>query len=123
MFRLGDSSFGVDTAVVRGVMKMREVVPCDRAGSPVSGLVKIRGRAVPVYDVAGLLGSPRSKKTSKSRLIVAEGEYGALAFVVDEVTRSVKNPLPVSGRALVEMREENGKIVDIGERLSQAHLI
>ncbi len=61
--------------------------------------------------------------TSKSRLIVAEGEYGELAFVVDSVTRTVNEPRPVYGKALVQMNEESELTVDIRETQSHAHLI
>lgn len=93
VFELGGSRFAIEPKAVRAVTKVREVIPCERHGSPVCGLVKVKGRPVPVYDLAKLLGCNRSSQTSKSRLIVAEGDYGTLAFVVDRVSR------PQGGRA------------------------
>lgn len=98
VFDLGDSRFGIEPKAVRTVTKVGEVIPCERHGSPVCGLVKVKGRSVPVYDVAGLLGCGRSAQTPKSRLIVAEGEYGTMAFIVDRVSK----PQAASARAVVE---------------------
>jgi chemotaxis signal transduction protein len=112
----------MDASAVRDVARVWNVLPCSRSGSPVCGLVKVRGRAVPVYDLASLLGCRRSRLTTKSRLIVAEGEYGVLAFVVDSVTRTVRKPQPVYGKALVQMDGDSERPVDIGETLSHAQL-
>jgi purine-binding chemotaxis protein CheW len=93
VFDLGGSSFEIGPEAVRAITKVKEVIPCDRHGSTVCGLVKVKGRPIPVYDIAKLLGCKRSAQTPKSRLIVAEGDYGTLAFVVDSVARPDKLPV------------------------------
>ena len=106
-FRLGADSFAIDSGLVRRVSRMREVVPCSRTGSPLTGLVKFKGQAVPVYDVETILGSHRCKETGKSKIIVAEGEQGTIAFIVDSVCRE----------------RSDFAVVDAGKALAEAHLI
>jgi chemotaxis signal transduction protein len=99
VFELGGSSFEIGPESVRAVTKVKEVIPCERGGTAVCGLVKVKGRPVPVYDVAQLLGCQRSAQTSKSRLIVTEGDSGIFAFVVDKVARPEQAP----AKAVVEI--------------------
>jgi chemotaxis signal transduction protein len=101
-FRLGGRSYQIASALVREVSGMREVVPCSREGQPVSGLVKIKGRAVPLYDVAEILGSKRSKGTRRARIIVADGRRGAVAFVVDAIEIGIEATAVDAGKALVQ---------------------
>jgi chemotaxis signal transduction protein len=110
-------------ACVREVAKAWKILPCSRGAWPLSGLAKIKGHTVPVFDLASLLGCKRRCQTSKSRLIVAEGEYGALAFVVDSVAKCEGQARPALGMALVNMGANDERSIDIGETLSRAHLI
>jgi chemotaxis signal transduction protein len=119
VFRLGDCSFGLDLARVHGIVKMREITPCAREGSAVCGLVSVKGRRIPVYDLSGVLHSPRHRPTPKSRIIVAEAANGAAAFVVDSVARVVSH---ASGSALVETGQDQVKDLDLDSALKQTEL-
>jgi chemotaxis signal transduction protein len=99
VFDLGGTRFEIEPSVVRAVTKVREVTPCERDGSAVCGLVRVKGRSVPVYDIAKLLGCRRAAQTPKSRLIVAEGDFGTLAFIVDKVAKRQEAPT----KAVVEL--------------------
>ncbi len=107
VFRLGEASYGIDISRVKKVVRMREITPCAREGTVLCGIVNIKGRTIPVYDIAQLLESHRAKTTPKSRIIVTEGEGGAAAFVVDAVTSVVTEEKEGSnanqGLALVDL--------------------
>jgi chemotaxis signal transduction protein len=90
VFRLGACSFAMDASLVQQVCRVRRVVPCAREGASILGLVKVKGRTLPLYDFASILGARRSKETPKARLVVAEGPHGPYAFVVDEVVLPAK---------------------------------
>lgn len=113
VFKLGGTSFRLDGSLVRGVSKVAGVLPVERSGSPLCGLALVKGRPVPVCDLAALVGAPRSKPTPHSRLVVAEGEHGPVAFIVD----SVQKPAAF-GSAAVDAR-----LADVGDALCSAHLI
>jgi len=89
---------------------MREITPCAREGSALSGVVNIKGRTMPVYDLAAILDSHRTKLTPKSRIIVTEGEQGPAAFVVDAVTRVVSDKALVTdvGHLIEAVENEHG---------------
>jgi chemotaxis signal transduction protein len=119
VFRLGDCSFGLDLARVRGIVKMREITPCAREGSAVCGLVSVKGRRIPVYDLSGVLHSPRHRPTPKSRIIVAEGAKGTAAFVVDSVAKVVSH---TPGLALVEVSQDEVRALDLDFALTHTEL-
>jgi purine-binding chemotaxis protein CheW len=102
VFRIGDASYGIGIEKVRQVVKMREITPCAREGSNLCGVVNIKGRTVPVYDLCAVLDTHRARQTQKSRIIVTEGEEGVAAFVVDAVTHVLS---------------DQSAIVDIGSAL------
>ena len=119
VFKLGDSAYGLDMARVRGIVRMREITPCAREGCALCGLVTVKGRRIPVYDLSGVLHAPRQSPTSKSRIIVADGANGAAAFVVDSVARVASH---TPGQALVEMRTDPVVAVDLDRALTQTNL-
>jgi chemotaxis signal transduction protein len=108
VFQLGDASFGLAIERVRKVMKVTSILPCSRDGSPLCGLLKLKGRTIPVYDLGLILDAHRSKLTPKSRILVTEGENGEAAFVVDAVTH---------------VRADAYAVVDAGPVLAEKHLI
>jgi chemotaxis signal transduction protein len=119
VFKLGDSAYGLDMARVRGIVRMREITPCAREGCAVCGLVTVKGRRIPVYDLSGVLHAPRHSPTSKNRIIVADGVNGAAAFVVDSVARVASH---APDRALVETREDPVVALDLDSALTPTNL-
>ena len=122
VFRLGHATYRMDVSEVRRVVRTKPITPCAREGSCLCGLVNVGGRIVPVFDMAELLQTGnRGRETAKSRIIVAEGDYGTAAFVVDSVTnRSSERP---SKRAVVAMEESDAPLVDIDSALSRRNLV
>ena len=89
-------------------MKLTSILPCALEGSPICGLLKLKGRTIPVYDLGQILDAHRSQLTPKARIIVTEGENGEAAFVVDAVTH---------------VRTDAFAVIDAGPVLAEKHLI
>ncbi|MEM1383003.1 MAG: chemotaxis protein CheW [Pseudomonadota bacterium] len=90
-FALGNQNFAVDVANVREILAMQPLTHLPNAAQGVEGLIDLRGRAVPVMDLAGRLGMPRAPETHATRLIVCEvpagtGQTDVLGVVVDRVS-------------------------------------
>jgi purine-binding chemotaxis protein CheW len=58
-------------------------VPC--APSHIAGITNIRGRVIPVVDLAALLGVPGEVSSEGSALVVMSTEEMTLAFRVDAI--------------------------------------
>lgn len=103
---LGGESYALPVELLRAVYENVTVVPVPCAPPSVAGIANIRGRIMPVLDLAVVLNVPRPKSDVVSALVVVSRGDFSLAFQVEGVreimtfpTRSV-GPLPVGGDTL-----------------------
>jgi purine-binding chemotaxis protein CheW len=92
-FRLGGDRFAVDSAGVVEVVRGRRLTPVPLAGAGVLGLLHMRGRIVPVIDLAAGLGVAHEAggAGAGTRLVIALGDdwYG---LAVDEMLDVIEIP-------------------------------
>jgi purine-binding chemotaxis protein CheW len=90
-FRLGRDCFAIEAARVTEVIRGGRLTRVPRAPAVVLGLVHLRGRIVPVIDLAALLGVESTGGTTGVHLVVRLGadSYGLL---VDEMLDVVDIP-------------------------------
>jgi len=88
VFRLGDEMYALPTSVLNDVTHPRKPrrIP-HRSNNVLSGLVNIRGELVLCVSITGLLGlrHQHESETDNGRMIVAQFDDLAVAFLVDEV--------------------------------------
>lgn len=83
VFRLGDEQYGLPVSKVSGIIRFEESTPVPRAPEGVTGVINLRGQVIPVVDLKyRFSGTPFSAGPS-SRIVVAEGEVGAVGIAVD----------------------------------------
>lgn len=90
-FRIGRDSFAIEAASVTEVIRGGRLTRVPRAPSVVLGLVHLRGRIVPVIDLAARLAVESTGGDAGAHLVVRLGEdsYGLL---VDEMLDVVDIP-------------------------------
>ena len=90
-----------------------ELTPLPRAPRETLGLVNVRGRIVPVLDLARLLGTEASAKPS--RLVVANVSGCCIAFAVDEVTSvaPLRDLQPDEGGMFVGTAQTSGALMGV----------
>jgi two-component system chemotaxis response regulator CheV len=76
------TSFGVNVAKVREVIRMPEIVPCLTSCPAVLGVFNLRGHPIPVIHLAKALGLPNTEISSNSQIIVTEFSRRLAGFVV-----------------------------------------
>jgi purine-binding chemotaxis protein CheW len=80
-FWIAERCFGIDIALVGGVVTAERVIPVPRAPAPVMGLFNLRGQALALVDIAGVLELPRpdlSLDRPRSALVIrAQGVHAA----------------------------------------------
>lgn len=89
-FRLGDEEYAVDVAQVQEIVRLVAITPVPRAPEHVEGVINLRGRIVPVVDLAVRLGLPKRERSASSRIVitqVGERTVGMLVDAVSEVLR------------------------------------
>lgn len=87
--RLGRDSYAFQLLRVQEVVRVAPVVAMRGAAEHVLGVMNLRGRIVPVTDLAAWLGTGRVEADEHSRIIVLEHEdelLGVLVSALDDVT-------------------------------------
>ncbi len=90
-FSLADEEFGVPVLVVKEILEYGVVTRVPRAPSHVRGVINLRGRVVPLVDLAIRLGLHPRPLTQRTCVVVVEvqveGERVVAGLVVDAVSR------------------------------------
>jgi purine-binding chemotaxis protein CheW len=84
--RLGDESYGLDIGSVYEIIRFQASTAVPAAPSFVDGVINLRGRIIPVMDMASRFGISRSETTQSTRIIVAGTSGMRVGLVVDAVT-------------------------------------
>ena len=114
-FKLANERYALETRHVVEVHPLRDLTPLPGTPPFVRGIVNLRGRILPVFDLKKFFGLPEQGVTDLHRIIVVRGndlELGLLADVVASVrsvaVESLAPPLPTLSeiaRRLPEGRE------------------
>lgn len=89
--RCGAVTFALPIAAVREIVMVPEITPVPEVGRFVRGIINLRGRILPVLDLAQRLGFGRGPETPNGRILVVEPDrehpLGLLVEDASEVLR------------------------------------
>ena len=83
-FRVAEEAYAVSVLNVLEVASLGEVTPVPGAPREILGVRNLRGKILPVIDLAALLGTRRGQPAH--RLLVAESDGRQAGLAIDEVT-------------------------------------
>lgn len=83
-FRIAEEAYAVSVLNVLEVASLGEVTPVPGAPREILGVRNLRGKILPVIDLAALLGTRRTQPPA--RLLVAESQGCQAGLAIDEVT-------------------------------------
>jgi purine-binding chemotaxis protein CheW len=89
---LGCESYGLDIASVYEIIRFRPSTAVPTSPACVDGVINLRGRIIPVLDLASRFGLPRSQTTTATRIVVAGTSSSRVGLVVDGVTEVMMVP-------------------------------
>ncbi len=114
-FSLGEHVCGVDVVQVREIIRtVGGIVPVAGPHPSIAGVVNLRGKIIPVIDLAkhfhipaegeARQGRPESGDLQKKRVIISEFYRFRVGFLVHQVTRilGVSSPQGAFGRLIIE---------------------
>jgi len=81
---VAEEAYAVSVLNVLEVANLGDVTPVPGAPTQILGVRNLRGKILPVIDLAALLGTRRSRPAG--RLLVAESEGRQAGLAIDEVT-------------------------------------
>jgi purine-binding chemotaxis protein CheW len=83
LFRLADEQYGLPIEVVSSIIRWEAPTPVPHAPKAVDGVINLRGRVIPVVNLKRRLLDSDFEPAPTSRIVVAEGEGGAVGLAVD----------------------------------------
>lgn len=89
IFRLGPEEYGLPIARVSSIIRYEPATPVPRSPDIVDGVINLRGRVIPVVNLAKKFFDTEFHPTSASRIIVAEGEAGEVGLAVDAASEVI----------------------------------
>jgi purine-binding chemotaxis protein CheW len=88
IFELGNETYGVDIAIVEGIIKMQDITRLPHAPEYVEGIINLRGSILPVINLEKRLGMSPREQTNATRIIIilmGEAKVGMIVNSVSEV--------------------------------------
>lgn len=121
VFRLGESDFGLEITRVREIGRLQPLTPMPRAPRHLEGVMNLRGRIIPVFDLKVRLGLPPTPRTEEARILVTEWGGQTAGLLVDRVREVVKVPRgavrPAPGMVTAVAGKYLEAIAEMGDRL------
>jgi purine-binding chemotaxis protein CheW len=92
-FRVGGDCFALDATHVTEVIRAGHVARVPLAPDGLLGLVHLRGRIVPIIDLAGRLGIPRAASGGAGTHLIVEAGDDSYGLLVDEILDVIDIPV------------------------------
>lgn len=89
-FRLGDEEFAVNVGQVQEIVRLTTITAVPRSPDFVEGVINLRGRIVPVIDLAKRFGMPGRARSKVTRIIITEVEGRTVGMLVDAVNEVLR---------------------------------
>ena len=93
IFRLSGHEHAVDVRHVKEILINRPVSPVVEAPDFVEGVIRLRGRVVPVIDLAKRLKLPATPRTVETCIIVVRVDGRLAGFIVDSASELLNVPV------------------------------
>ncbi|KNZ69196.1 CheW protein [Thermincola ferriacetica] len=90
VFRLGKETYGLDIESVREIITMQNITEVPRTLEYIEGVINLRGRVIPVYNIRRKFGLPEEEITRASRIVVVEVEGNTIGMIVDGVSEVLR---------------------------------
>ncbi len=98
-FTVAGEAYAFGIARIREIIEYGRLTPIPLMPAFVRGVINLRGRVLPVIDLAARFGGPPGETTRRSCIVVVEADADAdrggtdLGFVVDTVSEVLEIPL------------------------------
>jgi purine-binding chemotaxis protein CheW len=92
-FRCADISFGVPIHRVREIVTVPQITPVPECPAFVRGIINLRGRILPVLDLAQRLGLEAGPRDGSGRILIVEQDaQHLLGMLVDQASEVLRIP-------------------------------
>lgn len=89
VFSLGDEEYALPIADVHEIIRYTEPRSVASSVDWVRGVISLRGKIVPVYDLASRLGCTAGDDVDERKIVIVEAATQLAGVVVDDVTEVI----------------------------------
>jgi purine-binding chemotaxis protein CheW len=86
IFELGSEYFGIDIALVEGIVKLQEITRIPQSPDYMEGITNLRGSVLPVIDLSKRFGMEAQIRTNETRIMVSNVEGLKVGMIVSAVS-------------------------------------
>lgn len=90
VFELGRETYGLDIATVREIITMQTITKVPRTLEYVEGVINLRGRVIPVFNLHRKFGLAAKEASRSTRIVVVEVESNTIGMIVDGVSEVLR---------------------------------
>jgi purine-binding chemotaxis protein CheW len=90
VFELGRETYGLDIATVREIITMQTITKVPRTLEYVEGVINLRGRVIPVFNLHKKFGLAAKEASRSTRIVVVEVEGNTIGMIVDGVSEVLR---------------------------------
>lgn len=88
-FRIGTDVFGVELKYVNEIIQMQPVAPIPEVEHFIKGLINLRGKIIPVIDVADRFGKEPFEYNDRTCIIVIDVQNVVVGLIVETISEVV----------------------------------
>jgi purine-binding chemotaxis protein CheW len=89
-FKLADEEYAVDVLMIKEIIRSVEVTRVPRRPDFIKGIISLRGKVIPIFDLRIRLGLKESESNRDTRILVVAVQKGMIGVITDGVTEVVK---------------------------------
>jgi purine-binding chemotaxis protein CheW len=108
VFSLGEEEYALPITQVHEIIRYTEPRSVASSDPSVRGVISLRGKILPVYDLATRLGLDHAESASEAKIVIVETAEDMAGVVVDDV----EEVITVDSDALNEAPTAGGRGVD-----------
>ena len=99
-FLLGGASYGIGVRRVREIIKLQPITPVPQTPASVKGVINLRGKVIPVVDLAQKFGVASQPQTERTCIVVVEVMVKSGAIPIGIIVDAVSDVTPIHREAL-----------------------
>lgn len=90
VFNLGLEEYAVDISCAQEIIRIPKITNMPNTPIFVEGIINLRGKVIPIFDLKKRFGIGESQRCADSRLLILEIEGIKLGIIVDDVSEVLK---------------------------------
>ncbi len=92
VFRLAGHEHAVEVGRVKEIVSARRIIPVAEAPAFVEGVIRLRGKIIPIIDLRKRLHLPPAERSFENCIIMIHLPKGVVGFLVDSASRLLTVP-------------------------------